>query len=64
MDLSLFGGEPLLRVGSLRETFEYVEARLAAMPEPRPRLRFIVNTNATLVNDEVIELLSAPRRVT
>lgn len=64
MDLSVFGGEPLLRVAFLRETFEHVEARIAAMPGPRPSLRFIVNTNATLVNDEVIELLSAPRRVT
>ena len=64
LDISVFGGEPLLRLDFLREIFEHAEREVARLPEPRPRLRFILNTNATLISDEVVALLSAPRRVT
>lgn len=64
LDVSFFGGEPLLRKELVRETVEFVERTLAELPEPRPSLRFIMNTNATLIDDEAIALMSRPRRFT
>jgi uncharacterized protein len=57
LDVSFFGGEPLIRLDFLRETIEHVERTVAELPEPRPSLRFILNTNATLIDDAAIELM-------
>jgi len=57
LDVSFFGGEPLIRLDFLRETVEHVERAVAELPEPRPSLRFILNTNATLIDDAAIELM-------
>jgi uncharacterized protein len=62
LDVSFFGGEPLLRPDFLREAIEEAERRVARL-SPKPTLRFIINTNATLVDDEIVALLSG-RRVT
>ena len=64
LDIAFFGGEPLMHTDFVRETVEHVECRVAGMTGPKPRLRFSMNTNATLVDDEVIELMGAPRRWT
>ncbi len=61
LDVSFFGGEPLLRLDLLEETLAHVEREIAALAEPRPRLRFILNTNGTLIDDCAIALLKAHR---
>ncbi len=58
LDVSFFGGEPLLRLDLMRAAMEYAERRAAEDPS-RPPPRYIVNTNATLIDDQVLELLSA-----
>lgn len=63
IDLSIFGGEPLLRPDFLRQAFEEAERRVAETDGEPPSLRFIINTNATLVDTEIVELLKS-RRVT
>lgn len=60
LDVSFFGGEPLLRLDLMRAAIEYAEQQ--AGPD-RPPPRFIVNTNATLISDEALELMAAPRQV-
>ena len=62
LHVSFFGGEPLLHLPFLRETMEHVERVVAELAEPRPEVRFLVNTNATLIGDEAIALLAPPRR--
>ena len=64
VDLSLFGGEPLLRFGFVREIEEYVESRLATLAGPKPSLRWLVNTNGTLFTDEILDWLAPPRIAT
>jgi uncharacterized protein len=64
LDVAFFGGEPLMHPDFVRETVEHVERRVAEMAGPRPRLRFSMNTNATLIDDEALALLGAPRRWT
>jgi uncharacterized protein len=64
LDLSFFGGEPLMHVDLMREAMQLAEAAIAKMPQPRPSLRFIVNTNGTLIDDEVVALLAPPKAVT
>jgi len=61
LDVSFFGGEPLMRLDFLREAVEHVEREIAALPEPRPSLRFILNTNGTLIDDDAIVLMSGRR---
>ncbi|MBK8998663.1 MAG: radical SAM protein [Myxococcales bacterium] len=61
LDVSFFGGEPLIRLDFLRESVEHVEREIASLPAPRPSLRFILNTNGTLIDDEAIELLTGRR---
>jgi uncharacterized protein len=56
--VSFFGGEPLIHLDFVRETVEHVDECIAALPEPRPPVRFFMNTNATLLGDEAIELMS------
>lgn len=57
VDFSFFGGEPLIHLDLVRDAIEQMERSITAMPGPRPTMRVILNTNGTLVNDEVIELL-------
>lgn len=60
-DVSFFGGEPMLRMDLIREIVEYCEQRIEGM-NPKPTLRFIMNTNGTLMTDEAIALMRKPRR--
>jgi uncharacterized protein len=64
LDVSFFGGEPLMHPGFIEETLEYVEATVATRPAPHPRLRYVMNTNGTLVDDRILALLSPPRDFT
>jgi uncharacterized protein len=57
LDISLFGGEPLIHLDFLKEVSEYAEKKLASIKGHRPTLRYILNTNATLINDASIEWL-------
>lgn len=61
LDVSFFGGEPLLRLDVLREAVAHAEAAVDKLSWGRPSLRFILNTNGTLVDDEVIALMRKPR---
>lgn len=61
LDVSFFGGEPMMRMGLIREIVEYCEQRVEGM-KPKPTLRFIMNTNGTLMTDEAIALMSKPRK--
>jgi uncharacterized protein len=61
LDVSFFGGEPLIHLDFVRECVEHAEAEVAKLPAPRPRVRFILNTNATLIDDAAIELLRSRR---
>ncbi|MBW2527082.1 MAG: radical SAM protein [Deltaproteobacteria bacterium] len=60
LGVSFFGGEPLVHLDFVRATVEHVEETVAAMADPIP-IRFFMNTNATLIDDHAIELMSAPR---
>ncbi len=64
LEVSFFGGEPLLRLELLRAAVEHVEAVVAERPEPRPALSYVLNTNATLIDDEALALMAEPRRFT
>ena len=64
LDVSFFGGEPLLQPGFIEETLAYVEATVRTKGEPRPRLRYVMNTNGTLADDRVLALLAPPRNFT
>lgn len=57
-DLSFFGGEPLIRLDLVRQSVELAASLLGAFA-PRPKLRVLMNTNGTLVDDDVIALLRA-----
>jgi uncharacterized protein len=61
LDVSFFGGEPMMRMKLVREIVEYCEERIDKMT-PKPTLRFIMNTNGTLMTDEAIALMSKPRK--
>jgi uncharacterized protein len=61
LDVSFFGGEPLLRKELLLTTISHAEATIARLGAPRPRLRFVLNTNGTLVDDEIARALAPPR---
>lgn len=60
LDVSFFGGEPLLRLDLVRATVEYVEQQVARL-RPRPKVRFIMNTNGTLIDEQAVELMAPPR---
>jgi len=64
LDLSFFGGEPLLHLAELQAITDYAEQALSAMPEPRASLRLLVNTNGTLMSDAVLDWLAPPRVAT
>jgi uncharacterized protein len=62
LDIAFFGGEPLVRFGLLQETTEHVETLLGRLPPPRPTVRWLLNTNATLVTDRVLDWM-VPRKM-
>lgn len=62
LDVSFFGGEPLMCVDLVGEAVAYAEERVAAQKGRRTGLRFLMNTNATLIDPEVVALFSRPRR--
>jgi uncharacterized protein len=61
LDVSFFGGEPLIHLDFVRECVAYVEAEVARLPAPRPTLRFLMNTNATLIDEAAITLFTSRR---
>ncbi|MBW2458285.1 MAG: radical SAM protein [Deltaproteobacteria bacterium] len=62
LHVSFFGGEPLMHRGLVRETVDYVERAVAEMDGLKPKPLFIMNTNATLIDDRALELMAPPRR--
>lgn len=60
LHLAFFGGEPLLHLDFVAETIEHVEQQLAELPEPLAEVLYLMNTNATLIDDRAIELMSPP----
>lgn len=52
LELSFFGGEPLLQMGLIEHATGYAEKRLRELA-PQSELVLHLNTNATLVNDRV-----------
>jgi uncharacterized protein len=63
-DVSFFGGEPLLQPGLIEETLAYVDLCADVLPEARPRVRYVMNTNGTVLDERVLALLSPPRDFT
>ncbi len=61
LDVSFFGGEPLLHRDLVRETVAYAEHAVQALPGRQPTLRFLMNTNATLLDDDAADMMSGPR---
>ncbi len=58
LHLSFFGGEPLMELPLIRETLSTLDERLAERHNP-PSVGYAVNTNATLIDDEAVELLTS-----
>jgi len=56
-DLSFFGGEPLIRIDLIRRCVQRASSMLSGFA-PRPRLRVLMNTNGTLIDDDVVRLLA------
>ena len=58
--ITYFGGEPLLRFDMIRRGTAFlkdlVQSRRSELPEDF-ELKFAINTNATLLNDEILEFL-------
>lgn len=61
LDVSFFGGEPLLHSGLVRETVAYAEEAVRGLNGRKPTLRFLMNTNATLLDDEMADMMAPPR---
>ena len=55
LNITFFGGEPLLCMGLIHKGVEFAKALVRE--RENFRLRFAVNTNATLLNDSIIEYL-------
>ncbi len=62
LHVSFFGGEPMMHLDLVRDTVDQVERSVAAMPGMKPSVLFIMNTNATLIDDRALELMAPPRR--
>jgi uncharacterized protein len=62
--IAFFGGEPLLHFALMRETEGYLAEALTRSPRPPPSVRWLVNTNATLLTDDVLDWLAPPRAAT
>lgn len=57
LDLSFFGGEPLLHLDLLERARAHAEQRVAQLSGPRPRLRYVLNSNLTLLDDDCVSWL-------
>lgn len=55
MNITFFGGEPLLCMDSIRRGVEY--AKSLVREQENFRLRFAVNTNGTLLDDSIVDYL-------
>jgi uncharacterized protein len=67
LDLGFFGGEPTLHPDLVVEAIDYAERAVAAIEDgPRPALRFVLNTNGTLLDEPrsapMMAALRPPRR--
>jgi uncharacterized protein len=56
LHVTFFGGETLLNFPVMRSTVEYAERRTAEMGK---QIDFSLTTNATLLNEEIVDFLSA-----
>jgi uncharacterized protein len=63
LDVAFFGGEPLLHPDFVEEAVAHVEAEVARLAPGMP-LSFVMNTNGTLLGDEAVRVMRAPRRFT
>jgi uncharacterized protein len=57
-NIVFFGGEPLSNIGLIREVVDHAEPRFAALGKA---VNFTLTTNATLLNEEVVDWLDAHR---
>ncbi len=57
-NLVFFGGEPLSNLGLIREVVDYAEARFG---EIEREVSFSLTTNATLLNEEIVDWLNQHR---
>ncbi len=62
LDIAFFGGEPLLHFDLIREADEIVTRAISGSAHP-PTLRWLLNTNATLLTDEILDWSMPPRVV-
>jgi len=62
LHVSFFGGEPLLHRNLVQETVDHVEAELAKLAAAPEELLFVMNTNATLIDEGALELMAPPRQ--
>lgn len=60
LEVSFFGGEPLLHTGFIDETVETVEREVRQRASGL-RVAFVMNTNATLIDDAALRLMRPPR---
>jgi uncharacterized protein len=63
LDVAFFGGEPLLHPDLVAKTIAYVEEATASL-QPRPRLRYVMNTNGTILDDGILAMLAPPHPFT
>jgi uncharacterized protein len=61
LDVSFFGGEPLLRVSFIEEVALYTERCAKELGDRAPPIRFVMNTNATALDDAALDLMAPPR---
>ena len=63
-EVSFFGGEPLLHPDLIEETLAYVESASARQGLGPGQVRFIMNSNGTLISERALAILAPPRRWT
>jgi uncharacterized protein len=57
LSITFFGGEPLLRLPFMQATERYVAEALRSSPSPVGLVRWLVDTNGTLIDDAVVDWL-------
>jgi len=62
VEVGFFGGEPLLHKQLVFELVRYTEQRAREMPHA-PSVRFTMNTNGTLIDQNVIDVFKSVRDV-